>query len=163
LARARGVLLGRRAAAAILARRANDGSQYVEPRLGVDWFTSDEVGHWRQDPIGQQPIALGAHWGEVRPFVLRRGDQFRTPPPPALDSAEYAAAFDEVQRIGGAEPTTERTPEQTLIGTYWAYDGTPSLCAPPRLYNQITVLIAGQRGTRGVALARLLALVNLAM
>ena len=31
---------------------------------------------------------------------------------------------------------------KTLAVTYWAYDGTPSLCAPPRLYNQITVLIA---------------------
>ena len=165
LPRARGVLLGRRAAAAILKRRAADGSQYVEPTLGVDWFTSDAVGHWRQDPIGQQPIALGAHWGEVRPFVLRRGNQFRVPPPPALDSAEYADAYAEVLRIGGdgvATPT-DRTPEQTLIGTYWAYDGTPSLCAPPRLYNQITVLIAKQRGTRGIELGRLLALVNVAM
>ena len=163
IARAAGILLGRRAASAILTRRAADGSQYVEPRLGTDWFTSDEVGHWRQDPIGQQPIALGAHWGEVRPFVLRSGTQFRVPPPPALASAEYAAAFDEVQRLGGDDITTERTPDQTLIGIYWAYDGTPSLCAPPRLYNQITMLIADQRGTHGIELARLLALVNLAM
>ena len=95
---------------AILTRRAADGSQYVEPRLGIDWFTSDEVGHWRQDPIGQQPIALGAHWGEVRPFVLRRGNQFRVPPPPALASAEYAAAFDEVQRLGGDDITTPSAP-----------------------------------------------------
>ena len=165
MSRARGILLGRRAAAAILKRRAADGSQYVEPRLGVDWFTSDEVGHWRQDPIGQQPIALGAHWGEVRPFVLRKGAQFRVPPPPALDSAEYADAYAEVLNIGGDGVTTptDRTPEQTLIGTYWAYDGTPSLCAPPRLYNQITVLIAKQRGTHGIELGRLLALVNVAM
>ena len=32
------------------------------------------------------------------------------------------------------------------IGIFWAYDGTPSLCAPPRLYNQITVQIADQMG-----------------
>ena len=50
------------------------------------------------------------------------------------------------KRLGGdgiATPT-ERTPEQTETGIYWAYDGTPSLCAPPRLYNQITVHIADQ-------------------
>jgi hypothetical protein len=44
-----------------------------------------------------------------------------------------------------------------------AYDGTPSLCAPPRLYNQIAVHIAEQQGTDGVELARLLALVNVTM
>ena len=28
------------------------------------------------------PLALGAHWGEVRPFVLASAGQFRVPPPP---------------------------------------------------------------------------------
>ncbi len=61
-------------------------------------------------------------------------------------------------------PTT-RTAEQTQIGTFWAYDGTPSLCAPPRLYNQITMRIAHKMGTdtNPLELARLLALVNVAM
>ena len=43
---------------------------------------------------------------------------------------------------------TVRTEEQTEIGIYWAYDGTPSLCAPPRLYNQIAVQIAEHRWAR---------------
>ena len=82
-----------------------------------------------------------------------------------MDSAEYAAAFDEVKRLGGDGVTTptERTAEQTQIGIFWAYDGTPSLCAPPRLYNQIAMTIADQMGTDVVELARLLALVNVAM
>ena len=63
----------------------------------------------------------------------------------------------------GVATPTERTAEQTEIGIYWAYDGTPSLCAPPRLYNQIAVQIADQMGTGAVELARLLALVNMAM
>ena len=41
--------------------------------------------------------------------------------------------------------------------------GTPSLCAPPRLYNQIAAQLADAQGTRVVELARLLALVNVAM
>ena len=45
----------------------------------------------------------------------------------------------------GTTPT-ERTAEQTIAGIYWAYDGVPSLCAPPRLYNQITVTIADSDG-----------------
>src|SRR5713101_7787666 len=100
-AKTNGLELGHRAAAAILALRTNDGSQPAEPRVGVDFITSDEPGKWRQDPISQIPLALGAYWGEVKPFVMKSANQFRVPPPPALDSPEYAAAFDEVYRLGG--------------------------------------------------------------
>ena len=164
-AKTNGIELGRAAAAAILARRADDGSRHPEPRVGVDFITSDEPGKWRQDPISQNPLALGAHWGEVAPFVLKAGDQFRVPPPPDLDSREYTAAFNEVKALGGdgVVTPTARTADQTVAGIYWAYDGTPSLCAPPRLYNQIAMHIAEQRKTGAIELARLLALINTAM
>jgi PAP2 superfamily len=160
-----GIALGQRAAAAILALRARDGSARPEPRVGVDFITGNEPGDWRQDPISRAPIALGAHWNAVKPFVLASSKQFRVGPPPALGSAEYAAAFAEAKALGGdgiVTPTL-RTPEQTEIGIFWAYDGTPSLCAPPRLYNQIAMQIANQMGTDVVSLARLLALLNAAM
>lgn len=164
-AKADGIDLGHRAAAAILALRANDGSQHSEPRIGVDFVASGDPGKWRQDPISKIPLALGAHWGEVRPFVLTSPAQFRVPPPPALNSPEYASAFNEVKRLGGDDVVTpsERSEDQTIAGIYWAYDGTPSLCAPPRLYNQIAVHLADQRRSNVVELARLLALVNVAM
>jgi len=163
--RANGVSLGRRAANAILELRNNDGSQIPEPLIGVNYFTSDQPGHWRQDPIGLQPIALGAYWGDCRPFVLQTGSQFRVSPPPAMSSQQYADAYDEVMSVGGdgVNTPTTRTPEQSFIGIFWAYDGTPSLCAPPRLYNQITVHIADQLHLDTINLARLLALVNTAM
>jgi hypothetical protein len=90
---------------------------------------------------------------------------FMAPPPPALTSAEYAAAYDEVKRLGGDGVTTptERTPEQTEIALFWAYDGTPGLGTPPRLYNQITQVIARQTGNTLEENARLFALVNIAM
>ena len=164
-ARELGIALGQRAAAAILALRSDDGSARSEPRVGVDFITGNEPGDWRQDPISRSPIALGAYWSAVKPFVLASSKQFRVRPPPALDSAEYATAFAEVKALGGDGIVTQtlRTPEQTEIGIFWAYDGTPSLCAPPRLYNQITMQIADQMGTDVVSLARLLALVNTAM
>ena len=164
-ARSNGIDLGKRAAAVLLALRVNDGSEHPEPRIGIDWITSDQPGRWRQDPISLIPLALGGHWGECAPFVVESSSQFRCPPFPALTSPEYAAAYDEVKRLGGdvVVTPTERTPDQTHAGIYWAYDGTPSLCAPPRLYNQITVHIADQMGTDGIELARLLALVNIAM
>src|SRR5215813_12676139 len=124
-AKVKGIEMGQQAAAAILALRANDGSQHAEPRVGIEFLTGDEPGEWRQDPISLIPLALGPYWGHVTP--------------------------------------TMRTGEQTEVGIYWAYDGTPSLCAPPRLYNQIAVQIADQMGSDVVELARLLALVNVAM
>ncbi len=166
-ARVKGIVLGKVAAFAILARKANDGSNHDEPRVGIEHITSNLAGRWRQDPISLIPLALGAKWGEVRPFVLTSGRQFRAPAPPALSSNAYATAFNEVKRLGGdgKDPgtETERTEEQSFIGIFWAYDGTPSLCAPPRLYNQITVTIADQMGTSGIEFVRLLALVNVAM
>jgi hypothetical protein len=163
--KANGIELGARAAAAILALRAGDGAEHDESRLGVDYVPSDAPGEWRQDPISQSPLALGAHWGEVATFVLAAPDQFRVPPPPPMHDAAYAEAFAEVKRLGGdgIVTPTERTPEQTQIGIYWAYDGTPSLCAPPRLYNQVAVAIASRMGSDVVELARLLALVNVAL
>jgi len=164
-ARARGIDLGQRAAAAILADRANDGSNHRDPRIGVDYFPGGGPGQWRPDPISQSPIALGARWAEVKPFVLRAADQFRTPRPPALDSAAYATAYEEVKGLGGdgSQTPTVRSEQQSQIGIYWAYDGMPSLCAPPRLYNQIALQIAETRTPRPLELARLLALVNIAM
>jgi len=163
--RANGVSLGRRVAAAILAQRLNDGSQIPEPVVGVGYITSNLAGHWRQDPISLIPLALGAHWGECLPFVLPSNQQFRCPTPPAVTSAAYTTAYNEVKNLGGdgIVTPTQRTPEQTFIGTFWAYDGTPSLCAPPRLYNQIAVQIADRTRLQPIQLARLLALVNVAM
>src|SRR6266478_9461662 len=142
--KAKGIDLGQRTAAAILAMRLNDGAQVPEPRVGVDYFPSDQPGHWRQDPISLIPLALGAHWGQCIPFVVTSTTQFRSPPPPDMTSSDYTAAYNEVKNIGGdgIVTPTQRTEEQTFIGIFWAYDGTPSLCAPPRLYNQITVQIA---------------------
>jgi hypothetical protein len=160
-----GIDLGRRAAAAILELRENDGSNHAEPRVGVDFIMGDDPGQWRQDPISLIPLALGARWAEVKPFAMKSANQFRVMPPPALESSEYAAAFEEVKQLGGdgTVTATVRTAEQTGIGIYWAYDGMPSLCAPPRLYNQVATQIADQMALQVVELARLLALVNTAM
>ena len=177
-AKKNGIDLGHRAAVAILTLRANDGSQHEEELYGSEYMPAAGLGKWRQDPISQIPIALGSKWAElVTPFVLMAANQFPAPPPPALDTPEYAAAFNEVKNFGGcgddliacegefggSVTPTKRSPEQTEIGIYWGYDGTPYLGTPPRLYNQIAVQIAEQKGTDTVELARLLALVNVAM
>lgn len=163
----RGINLGHTCALSIINLRANDGSGHMEPVIGVDYQPGTAPGDWQQDPISQSPIALGAFWSQVKPFVLLSSSQFRTPPPPALSSADYTTAFDEVFRLGGngavGGTPTQRTAKQTFIGTFWGYDGTPELGAPPRFYNQIALVIAKQMGTTGIELARLMALINVAL
>lgn len=159
-AKTAGIALGAEAAAAILALRENDGSELPDV-----YEFSDQPGKWRTDPLNPNQPALGASWFRVKPFVINSATQFRVPPPPAMDSAEYAAAYNEVKRLGGdgVITATERSDDQTVVGIYWAYDGTPSLCAPPRLYNQIATKLADDQSVNGVDLARLLALVNVSM
>lgn len=155
-----GVDTGKAAAKAILALRENDGSEIEETHV-----FSDEPGHWRLDPLNPTQSPLGVNWHLVKPFVLNSATQFRCPPPPSMDSTEYADAFNEAKTIGGdgvITPTT-RTAEQTDAGIFWAYDGTPSLCAPPRLYNQIARQLAVERNVGGMELLRLLTLVNVSM
>lgn len=167
---ARGVALGAYAASAMQAMRTNDGAQAPEIKVGPDpgqFQVTPLPGWWSPDPISGQKTALGVHWGEVTPFVMQSGDQFRPPPPPALGSREYAESYEQVLNVGG-DPTygtpTIRTPRQTFIGRFWGYDGTPALCAPPRLYNMVARSVALQQGMTDVSeLARYLALVNTAM
>lgn len=160
-----GIALGRRIAAAALERAASDGSAHPERFLDEGYVAGPAPGEWRQDPVSRLTVALGAKWGGVRPFVIPSGEAFRVPPPPALTSAEYAAAFREVQALGGDGVTTptRRTPDQTLAALFWSYDGAPMLGTPPRLYNQIAMQIAEQMGSGLAEQARLLALLNVGM
>lgn len=53
--------------------------------------------------------------GQMRPFFLTSGDQFRPAPPPAFGSPEYTAALAEIRRLAET-----RTAEQLAIARYWA-------------------------------------------
>ena len=93
-------------------------------------------------------------------------DQFRAPAAAGARRAPRTSPRSTRRSASAATASTtptERTAEQTEIGIFWAYDGTPSLCAPPRLYNQIAMQIADQMRSSVVEQARLLALVNMAM
>jgi membrane-associated phospholipid phosphatase len=160
-----GIDIGRRAAAAILALRSGDGSDHKEPVVGEEYIAGKEPGEWRPDPVSRNPVALGAYWSRVTPFVLQSASQYRIPPVAALTSPEYTKAFNEVKRIGadGLDTPTDRTGEQTVIGIFWGYDGSAWLGPRPRQYNQIAVQLALARTPDPLELARVLALVNVAM
>jgi membrane-associated phospholipid phosphatase len=160
LSRVEGVLVGRVVAAGSLAVRSHDGSG-----VSMDWPSGTQPGQWQPDPLHPAQSAWGPDWGAVTPFTLTSGTQFPVPPPPALTSQAYADAYNEVVSLGGDGVTTPtlRTEEQTQIGIFWGYDGSPGLGTPPRLYNQIAETLAVQMKNTVVENARYFALVNLAM
>jgi membrane-associated phospholipid phosphatase len=164
-AKLNGIDIGRRAAAAILALRANDGSDRPNPIVGQDFPLYTEPGKWRPDPVSRIPVAAGAWWGYVRPFVLPSAAAFRPPPPPPLTSDAYTRAFNEVKQLGGNGTTTPttRTAEQTRIGIYWGYDNSAWLGTPLRMYNQIALQIVRTRTADPLEQARALALANVAL
>jgi len=158
-----GIDIGRRAAAAILALRANDGSQRPEPIVGEEYPLYTEPGKWRPDPVSGLQFALGAWWGYVKPFVLPSVSAFRPPPPPSLTSDAYTRAFNEVKQLGGNGPATRRTDEQTRIGIYWGYDSSAWLGTPLNMYNQIAMQIIRARTADPLEQARALALLNVGL
>ena len=109
-----GVRAGERAAARLLAARANDGSSATPPV----YVPGTAPGDYRLTPPDFAP-AVFTHWAQVTPFVLRRADQFRPPPPPPLASRAYADALNEVKALCDVNGTV-RTADQTEQAKFWA-------------------------------------------
>lgn len=150
-----GAALGRAVADAVLARRRDDGAT-----LSVHYTPSEAPGAWRRTTRNRPPEL--PQWPRVRPFVLDRADALRPPGPPPLDSPEYAAALDDVLRLGGAQ-SASRTAEQTLIARFWA-DFTHT-STPPGHWNEIARDAVRRSGGehRPHAVARLFMLLNAAL
>ncbi len=144
--------VGLACANAMLAARANDGSQIVPP----PFLGGLAPGEWRPTPPTQAPGVLPA-WGNVTPFGIISGSQFRPPPPPALTSTQYRDAYNQVKDLGGATSLL-RTDDQTEIAYMWVA-GAGSV-TPPGLWNQVAQSLAGSQSIDDNA--RMFALLNMA-
>jgi hypothetical protein len=153
-AEAAAVAFGRAVADTLVALRANDGWDAV-----VSYAGGTAPGEWRPTEPGYLP-ALAPQWGAVMPFGLASGDQFRPGGPPDIASAQYAAALEEVRRLGSAT-SAERTAEQTEIALFWA-DGRGSY-TPPGHWNQIATDLAELVGSSAEGSAGMLAELNVAL
>lgn len=149
-----GVEWGENVGAAILAARANDGATLV-----VAYTPGTEPGEWQPTPPALAPPAL-PQWGHVIPFGLASGSQFRGEGPPAVNSAEYTAAFNDVKELGAATGSS-RTDEQSEIASFWV--NGPGTATPPGHWNSIAQEIAQQEGNSLAENARLFALLNIAL
>lgn len=162
-----GLAFGAAVGNAVIADRANDGASE-----GGSVQPIDRYWRHREDPTNVGQGFLGQRWGTVRLFSSSSIPPLADHPVPRSDP--YNRAHDQVRAKGSRILETgtpgagfsPRTPLQTLIGLYWAYDGASQIGVPPRLYNQIIREIIGRNvngADRVAASARLLALINVAM
>jgi hypothetical protein len=144
-----GIEVGHAAAKAMLDARMGDG------RFGPSqWLPNTAPGHWSPLLSGGQPVLDATPWvGGVKPFFMQSSSQFRSAPPPALDSAQYAVEFNEVKSLGRATGST-RTDDQTYRARWWQSSPTFS-------WNEVARQLIARNGLDAADSARLLALQNL--
>ncbi|MEJ7827887.1 MAG: vanadium-dependent haloperoxidase [Segetibacter sp.] len=157
-AKAKGISLGHLSAQAILTKRANDGiatamypiAEGTQP--GEYRFTFPFNG----PPFNTAPFS-GLYdspgWGNLTPFGMTTGSQFRPVAPYAITSAEYTADFNEVKSLGRYNSTT-RTADQTEIAKFWVESS-------PQMWNTIAINIVTQKNMGAWQVARLLALLQM--
>jgi hypothetical protein len=139
-----GIEVGEEVAGKILALRASDGSDAPNNYRPI---TAPGVYVPTTLPIASQ-------WGDVTPWVMERGSQFRPAAPPDLKSAEWARDYDEVKDLGGKKSTV-RTAEQTETARFWLITG-------PQSWDPLVRQLAAAPGRSLIENARLFALVEMA-
>ena len=139
-----GIGVGEEVAGKILALRASDGSDAPNTYRPI---TAPGVYVPTTLPIASQ-------WGNVTPWVMERGSQFRPAAPPDLKSAEWARDYKEVNDLGGKKSTT-RTAEQTETARFWIITG-------PQSWDSLVRELAAAPGRSLIQNARLFALVEMA-
>jgi hypothetical protein len=153
-AKTAGIAIGQAAAAAIVALRTGDGSD--TPLVVFDYEPGTAPGEYRFTPGNNFVFAPG--WGDVTPFALQHGAQFRPGPPYSVTSKKYAADFNEIKALGGdgVNTASNRTADQTQIALFW-------LESSPLAWNRIARSVTASRGLDLWENARLFALLNIAM
>jgi PAP2 superfamily protein len=149
--KAEGLSIGQTVADQILALRSEDGST-AQP---IPYGFGNAPGDYQSTPpnFPQQPVFT--HWSHVTPFALERAKQFRPGPPPALTSARYSAAVNEVKALGIVN-STAASPDQALTGRFWSG-------AIQNYWNEITQTAALEHNLTTAQSARLFALLNLTL
>jgi hypothetical protein len=145
-----GVAVGHQAADDIIGLRNGDGR--LTPIATTSSFPTKPAGPgvWRRTPPFAAPQTPWV--GNVRPWVLKSGDQFQPPPPPALSSDEWATAYDEI-KLYGQNTSTARSAAETAVARFWTANAV-------RQYNRAARELATARGLGLLETARLMAMLN---
>jgi hypothetical protein len=154
-----GIATGDAAAFAMIALRANDGSSPAQfkipgPAVPGDYQATPSC------PI-VNGIAVGTffQWQNITPFGIPSVGEFLLDPPPALDSNQYAKAYNEVKAVGSASAnSTERPPDRANVVLFYAAS------SPTLVFNQAARQIVAQEGRHSLSEnARAFALINMAI
>jgi hypothetical protein len=144
-AKTAGIAVGEKAAAAVLASRADDGAATAEtyrPHTTAGAYV---------------PTATPAvpQWLQRKPWLMASPAQFRPGPPPALASDTWARDYNEVKALGG-KTSARRSAEQTEIARFWEF-------SLPPIYHGVVRSVATMPGREVTENARLFAAVAQAM
>ena len=142
-----GKKMGAKVARIYLKLRAQDGhkkeGEYTPMTEPGDYQYTPGNGHW----------VLHPDFGVAHPFTLDRVTQFRSPPPPVLDSEAYTRSYGEVKAYG-ARNSVVRSEDQTHYAHWWAEFGEHS-------WNRIGRISANDRGLPLLETNRMFALINM--
>jgi len=152
-AKSDGIALGGRVAAAMLAKRANDGRE-ADPMLADLGPPPPGPGVWERNPGDPLPPVLGLRLPGIRPLALESASQFRPDGPNPLTSAEYAEDFQQVKELGRVDSAV-RTAEQTTQALFWTDHDA-------RQWNDGMLRLAVDRELDLVQAARMLAMAHVA-
>ena len=123
----KGMATGQSYASAVLALRANDGYSSPPP----PYLSTGAPGNYVPtifQPDGT-PVVVGQQYATAKPFVIASDSQFRVGSPYPLNSAAYAADYNQVKSLGALN-STSRTADQTQSALFWAANPeTPYLSA----------------------------------
>ena len=142
-----GIDLGKRVADAYLSLRENDGHQ-----AEGDYVPMTKPGDYQHTP-GWDGWVLKPDFDRAMPFALDTVVQFRSPPPPALDSRAYTDSYLEVKEYGGKN-SQKRSNDQTCYAHWWAEFAEHS-------WNRIGRIAAEKLNMGLHETARMFALINM--
>jgi PAP2 superfamily protein len=141
---AAGKSVGQQTAAAILQRRAGDHSGDQ-----MTYAPDTAVGAWQ--PATPSGPVVTPNWGNVTPFVMTSGSQFRPELPGGyttyaqlLASPEYTDQFNEVKAYGAVDSTV-RTDDQEQAAFFWANDLNGTYKPPGQLLEHTQIVADGRQ------------------
>jgi PAP2 superfamily len=152
-----GIATGDAAASAMIALRANDGSS--PPKFKIPGPVVP--GEWQATPSCPIMNGIGVgvffQWGNVTPFGIPSVSEFLLDPPPALESNQYAKAYNEVKAVGSID-SKERSQDRADVVHFYAAS------SPTFIFNLAARQVVAQEGGRSLSEnARSFALINMAI
>lgn len=141
-----GIAVGEKAAAAVLASRADDSV------AAPDAYRP----HTTAGAYVPTVTTAAAQWPERKPWLMTSAAQFRPGPPPAPASDVWARDYNEIKALGSKSSSTHRSAEQTEIARFWEY-------SLPPIYHGVVRSVADMPGRDPTRNARLFAAVAQAL